>query len=57
MGKKEYLAIARAINASRAERGSVCLKCLVHHLIVVFEADNPRFDVGRFERAVFGREE
>ena len=57
MGKKEYLAIARAINASRAERGSVCLKCLVHHLIVVFEADNPSFDVGRFERAVFGREE
>lgn len=57
MGKKEYLAIARAINASRAERGSVCLKCLVQRLAVIFEEDNPRFDVGRFERAVFGREE
>lgn len=55
--KRHYEAIATAIRETTQphptdDGEAVCLKCLVYQLTRLFEADNPHFDVGRFEKAV-----
>lgn len=70
MTRKDYEKIAevlrRSVERSRVHRHGptpelwegegFAISSIVQGLCVVFQADNPRFDVDRFELAVYGQE-
>lgn len=53
MTKKDYIVIAKALHDGLMEGGSA--DALIENVIKALNRDNPKFQISKFEQAVYGK--